>query len=308
MKRLKIEERIINYQQFLKNNPDKYYTYLHYTKDTKELFYVGMGHGKRCISRAKSGRNQWWIDIVNQHDFLVEIVDINLTKEEACQKEIHLISKYKRRQLDEDGLLVNMTDGGEGGSNIVYSEEDKKRKSEYYKLHPEIWNTGERMNYFGKQLFGEQNPNYGNTGGSNPLSKKVVKLDLDGSLISTFDSLGEAAKDADTTSSAISAVCLHKRNQLKGFIYRYKSEYDSGECKIELGKTNKKPILQLSKQDYSIIKVYESQSATKDDGFIPSEVGKVCRLQAKSHKNFFWAFKEDYENFILNHKSKYNKI
>lgn len=111
MKRLKIKERIINYQKFLENDQGKYYTYLHYTKDTKELFYVGMGHGKRCISRAKSGRNQWWINVVNEHDFLVEIVDINLTKEEACQKEIYLISKYKRKQLDEDGVLVNMTDG-----------------------------------------------------------------------------------------------------------------------------------------------------------------------------------------------------
>lgn len=164
------------------------------------------------------------------------------------------------------------------------------------------------MNYFEKQLFGEQNPNYGNTGGSNPLSKKVVKLDLNGLLISTFDSLKEAAEDADTTSSAISAVCLHKRKQLKGFVYRYKSEYDSGDCNVELGKTNKKPVLQLNKEDYSIVKVYESQSATKNDGFIPSEVGKIYRLQGKSHKNFFWSFKEDYENFILKHKSKYNKI
>lgn len=307
MKRLKIEERIINYQRFLENMPDKYYTYLHYTRDTKQLFYVGMEHNKRCIQKTKNSRNNWWFNIVNKHDFLVEIVDINLTKEEACQREIYLISKYGRKQLDKDGLLINMTNGGEGGFGVIYSEEEKQKKSEYYKEHPEIWSSGERANFFGQQLFGEDNPNYGNKGQHNPLSKKVVKLDLNGNFIANFNSLGEAAEEADTTSSAISAVCLHKRHQLKGFIYKYQEDYNPEECEIKLGKTNKKPILQLNRQDYSIIKEYESQSATKNEGFNPSEVGRVCRLQAKSHKNFFWTFKDNYENFILEHKSKYNK-
>lgn len=307
MKRIKIQDRIINYDHFLQNENGKYYTYLHYTKDTKSLFYVGMGHGKRCVSRASSGRNQWWINIVNNHDFLVEIVDINLTKEEACQKEKELISLYGRKQLKEEGLLVNMTDGGEGGSNIIYSEEDKLKRSEYYKEHPEMWSSGERSKYFGKQLFGENNPNYGNTGKNNPLSKRVVKLDLKGNLVANFSSLGEAAKDAETTSSAISAVCLGKRNQLKGFIYKYESEY-SPNFEVKLGKTNKKSVLQLNKEDYSIIKKYESQSATKEDDFIPSEVGKVCLMKAKSHKGYYWSFEDDYDSFVRNHKLKYNKI
>ena len=103
--------------------------YIHTRLDTNEIFYVGIGTN---LNRAytKDRRNKYWKNIVNKVGYKVTILFDNLSREEACLKEIELIKKYGRSDLNE-GTLVNMTDGGDGSSNI--SDEIKKKKSEFMK-------------------------------------------------------------------------------------------------------------------------------------------------------------------------------
>ena len=53
-----------------------YYVYLHIKEDTGQPFYVGKGHGNRCIQQDH--RNQYWKNIVNKHGFDVIFLEKNL--------------------------------------------------------------------------------------------------------------------------------------------------------------------------------------------------------------------------------------
>lgn len=307
LKRTKLKDRIKNYDLFSQQNPDLYYTYLHYNKDTDEIFYVGKGKDTRCVNQAE--RNQWWINIVSKHDFYVVIDKINLSEQEAFDREKELIQTYGRKQFGEGGKLVNLTDGGEGATHYIYTEEQRKQRSEYYKNNPEVWQSGEnREKYFGKQLFGEDNPNYGNRGEQNPISKKVVKLDMNGNLIAEYGSIIEAAEANNISQSGVSGVCRKERHQVKNMIFRYLDDYQQNGAQITRGVTSKRPVYQLNKIGFKIEAEYESINATTKDGFNAVEVRRVCNHTAKTHKGFYWCFVDDYENYEKEHRAKYKKI
>lgn len=109
------------------------YVYKHIRKDTKEPFYIGVGgllsfdNYSRALAKTKKGlksRSQFWINYANLYGFDVEIILDNCTSEKAFSKEIELIKFYGRQDINT-GILVNLTDGGEGTYNR--SEESKKR-------------------------------------------------------------------------------------------------------------------------------------------------------------------------------------
>lgn len=101
--------------------------YRHRRLDTNEIFYVGIGKTeKRAYS--KRSRNSLWYNIVDKTDYSVEIIAEVDTWELACELEELLIQEYGRRDLGL-GSLVNMTDGGEGRTNVVVSDETRKKMS-----------------------------------------------------------------------------------------------------------------------------------------------------------------------------------
>lgn len=89
----------------------KFSLYFHINSVKNEIFYVGIGNSKRPYT--KHHRNNFWFNIVNKYNYIVDIIEENLTWEEACEREIFYISKIGRRDLCK-GPLVNMTNGGEG--------------------------------------------------------------------------------------------------------------------------------------------------------------------------------------------------
>jgi hypothetical protein len=103
------------------------YVYQHVRLDTNEVFYIGIGSG-RNYERANriSRRSNWWNKIVAKAGRRVEIIVDNISWDEACQKEQELILKYGRRDLGK-GTLVNMTNGGDGVTGIVMTEEHKRK-------------------------------------------------------------------------------------------------------------------------------------------------------------------------------------
>ena len=122
--------------------------YRHRTLDTKEVFYVGIGSIKRA--REKCGRSNFWKNIINKHGYTIEILQNNLTWEQACELEELLILEYGRRDLGT-GCLVNLTDGGEGSPGTFVSEDTRnkisksnkgKKLSKEHKLKISIANKG----------------------------------------------------------------------------------------------------------------------------------------------------------------------
>jgi len=111
------------------------YVYKHIRKDTGEIFYIGIGV-KKNRATSKFGRNNVWKKIVSKTDFIVEVIETDLTWQQACEKEKELISLYGRIDLG-NGSLSNMTDGGDGTVNKLFTEEYREKlkgpKSEEHK-------------------------------------------------------------------------------------------------------------------------------------------------------------------------------
>lgn len=108
----------------------EYYVYTHLNPKTKEVFYVGIGKGNRAYNKW-AGRNKFWDNYVNKHGFDVEIIAENLTRNQAGKIEIQLIAELGRRQIDEGGVLVNRSTGGDGGSvGYTHTEVFKQKLSE----------------------------------------------------------------------------------------------------------------------------------------------------------------------------------
>lgn len=97
-----------------------YYTYGHYKAGSKELFYIGKGKGNR--SNEKDSRSDYWQNIVNKYGYTVEIFAEWESEKDAFIHEKFLIDCFK-----DLTNLCNLTDGGEGCSGYVWSDEQKAK-------------------------------------------------------------------------------------------------------------------------------------------------------------------------------------
>ena len=128
------------------------YVYRHIRLDKNEPFYIGIAKTDRRLI-SKQNRNKHWHNIVNKCGYEAEILIDDLTWDEACKKEIEFIALYGRIDMGT-GSLVNLTDGGEGATNVKLSDQsrikmslgqrgnDKWKKRKYKKLEGVHFNTG----------------------------------------------------------------------------------------------------------------------------------------------------------------------
>ena len=139
---------------------NKYYVYIYLDSDNIP-FYVGKGNGKRYYVSGHLHKN-------HSNDFLknkirkVGVANIkiyflhkNLAETRAFQQERYWIKYYGRRDLGL-GPLCNLTDGGDGPSGIIFSEEHKQRISEARKGQVP-WNKGVLCPVEQKQKIGDAN-------------------------------------------------------------------------------------------------------------------------------------------------------
>ena len=160
-----------------------------------------------------------------------------LTEKEAKHCEqllIHIFqtncTKYRNPEFG-----YNMTDGGDGISGHIFTEESKQKMSESQKRrfenpnnHPMLGKhlTDEQkalMSVVRKgKLTGANNPNYGNC-------KPIIQLSLNGDFIKEYRNALDAEKETGVFATQIYNVCAHKPhyNTAGGFKWMSKEEYDS---------------------------------------------------------------------------------
>ena len=102
--------------------PIDFYIYLHRKATTGEVFYVGKGSGRRAWK--STGRSLHWDNIVAKHGYTIEIVQDGMSEWWAHEMERDLIALHGRENL------CNFTDGGEGISGVIFSEEGRKNRAE----------------------------------------------------------------------------------------------------------------------------------------------------------------------------------
>ncbi len=111
--------------------------YAHKRLDKNEYFYIGVQldstnkYGYRPY--VKSGKSKLWNNIVNKTNYEVIIIKDNLSNQDALNLEIDLIKLYGRLN-EKSGILVNLTNGGEGITGFKHSEDTKTKMRNSAKL------------------------------------------------------------------------------------------------------------------------------------------------------------------------------
>lgn len=148
----------------MNKNPKRFYVYAFLrSKDSVNgpkgsPYYIGKGRGYRAFT--KHGRT---VPLSKDKSYIV-FIETGLTEAEAFSLEIYCIKLYGRIDLGT-GILHNRTDGGDGTSGLVFSNEARRKMSEARK--------GEKHPLFGKSPSpearkkmseakqGEKHPNWG---------------------------------------------------------------------------------------------------------------------------------------------------
>jgi len=144
---------------------NNFYIYIHFRQDNLQPFYVGKGKGKRFLSNKS--RNKYWKHIVNKYGYFPQIMENNLTEEQAFEREKFYIEVLGRENL------CNLTDGGDGTSGFKHSEEWKKNHSFMMSgnknpNHKNPWkHTIISKNKLSEKVKGKNNPN----------AKKVINIE-----------------------------------------------------------------------------------------------------------------------------------
>jgi hypothetical protein len=144
-----------------------YYTYA-YLREDRTPYYIGKGSGKRAYKKGPD-------EIRKPKDKnRIIILKKNLTEEESFKHEIYMIAVFGRKDLGT-GILRNKTDGGDGVSGHIFTEE-QKRKISQHKLGKNFGMVGENHHMYGKthtpevrrkiseKVRGEKHPMYGKKG------------------------------------------------------------------------------------------------------------------------------------------------
>lgn len=158
-----------------------------------------------------------------------EILFDSLTKEEACQKEIELISKYKSN-IPQFGY--NKSSGGEcAASGVVFTTERLCKMSEAHKgkrLSEETRQKlsealkGENAFWYGKHHSIETRKKLSQTHKGKPaLNKKKVLCVETGNI---YESVTTAAKEIGVSLSLIVVVCKGKQKTAGGYHWKYIKE------------------------------------------------------------------------------------
>ena len=131
------------------DTPTLYHVYFYLRSRDSDIgkagtpYYVGKGKGRRAYNNH--GRS---VPVPKDKNNIVIVLD-NLTEEQAFRNEMDFISWYGRVDSG-NGILRNLTDGGEGSSGWIPSEETKRKISESNKGRIPSEETRRKLSEAGK--------------------------------------------------------------------------------------------------------------------------------------------------------------
>ena len=221
-----------------------FYVYEWFIIETNEVFYVGKGKNDRY--KSLRSRNKFFIDMYNTHNCDVRKIFENLTEDEAFEKEKETIAYYRE---NTNYRLTNQTDGGEGVTGWVPSDEfrekqrvlniEKWKNNDYREKIIKIrtdpngpYKTKEFRDKISKLVMGKNNPNYNHkwtneqrkhlsekrkgdplySKENNPNAKKIICLETG----KVFDCIVNALKKYNIKDESSISVALRDRYRTAG--------------------------------------------------------------------------------------------
>jgi hypothetical protein len=200
-------------------------------------------------AREKSRRSNLWNKIIAKSDYDVEILLDDITFEEAKNKEIEFIKLYGRIDLG-NGTLANLTDGGDGTPNRIFTPEHKRKlslsqigkkiseeqKDKLRKYRVGIPNSPETRLKISKankgrvntpelmELLinrkGKKNPAFGITGAKCKNFKGFIQVFKNGVYLGKYEGIRHCAESFGVDATKVSAVINGRRNHTGGYTFK----------------------------------------------------------------------------------------
>ena len=151
---------------------NNYYVYAYRDKDTENVFYVGMGKGRRAYNTYKGARNKYFIEYYKTHNCELFFIKKDITKEEAADLETKTVIYYHSiGQCYCNSTYNGKRTGVFGERNGNYHNGEKLKRT--YEINPELKNKTKHI------------------GVENGRARKVLAMHNDNTY--TFDMVKDAA-------------------------------------------------------------------------------------------------------------------
>ena len=264
---------------------------------THRPIYIGKGQNNRMFTHLNDSKRYKYYFYNKLNKMILEeniplIVKLKEfeSEEEAIDLEIKLIKYLGRKK--SGGLLYNMTDGGDGVSGYVYTDDVKEKmsiKAVENKNHLRL------QDYWNKNIIlsGKNHPMYG---------KKHKQSSID-KMIEIKTGIKQSEEWIEKRTAKLRGVPLSQEHKDKlAESNRGKIVSDETRQKQSIARLGKEPhnkgkikdiILQID-TDGNIVKEWSNLNGLVDSGFQKSNVINVCTGKRKSHAGFIWKYKSDF--------------
>jgi hypothetical protein len=215
---------------------NNWYVYRHIRLDKNQPFYIGIGNKvdyARAYEFKADKRNNIWNAIYHKTQIEVDILFDNITKQEAANKEKEFIKLYGRID-NSNGILSNMTDGGDGILNAKRSLEtrEKLRQGKLGSKNPSYGKKQSleqiekrRSKCLGLKRTQETKNKQSLASIKSGQAKRTLITKLDGTIIGIFHSLSEGLRfinlDPKKHSGKAGQVTKNIRNHCQGYKFQY---------------------------------------------------------------------------------------
>lgn len=214
-----MEERI--YKVYKHTFPDGM-IYIGMTKHTvQKRIELGYQHNLRMKDA---------MSLIDKRQLKTEIIEDNLTKEEADAAEIKYIAQFNST---DPNVGYNISKGGvKTFKGLKHTEKYKKHMSDLFKGR--TFSEEHRKNLSDAlkgNMVGEKNPMYGKPKSKETIEKQyqahkhemksVIQKDFEGNILNVFFSIHEASRKTGIARSCIHNCLIGKQKSSKGFFWEY---------------------------------------------------------------------------------------